>query len=345
MPQSDRVSMGDIAKRLGVSRATVSYALRGHPKISAARRAEVQALAAELGYRPDPAFAILGDKRWQDHPGRGSMLIAYIARQRKEWTTFQQACWDGARQRAHALGYDIRHIVMDDFGGPAATATVLARRGYSGVIIRRLIGPERFIGADWRPFSIVGCGLGHYHPPIHVVTPHHARNVEHCWQTLRAAGHQRIAVVLLEYSLLAELPELYLGAALRHQHSLPRRARIEPLLCRENDAQRCQAWLARVRPDAVIGSTDLVHRWLQHGGLSECSFISLERDLSAAGQRTAISGCDLRPHDMGAAAMDLLDISIRRNERGFPELCQHSQIEARWVTGDTVGPMTRTASR
>ncbi len=44
-----------IARRLKLSRATVSRALANHPALSADTRARVQALAAELGYRNTPA--------------------------------------------------------------------------------------------------------------------------------------------------------------------------------------------------------------------------------------------------------------------------------------------------
>ena len=60
-----RPTLQDIAKRAGVGKATVSLALRNDPKISAATRERVRAIAEELKYRPDPALRIAG--------GRGSI--------------------------------------------------------------------------------------------------------------------------------------------------------------------------------------------------------------------------------------------------------------------------------
>ncbi len=48
------VSIKDIASRAGTSNVTVSLALRDSPKISQARRAQIKALAKEMGYRVNP---------------------------------------------------------------------------------------------------------------------------------------------------------------------------------------------------------------------------------------------------------------------------------------------------
>lgn len=46
------VTSADVAARLGVSRSTVSLALSGSPRVSAAMRERVHVVSAEIGYRP-----------------------------------------------------------------------------------------------------------------------------------------------------------------------------------------------------------------------------------------------------------------------------------------------------
>lgn len=54
-----KVTLQDLASRLGVSRSTVSRALRSDPQIGAATQAKVQQLAHDLNYRPNAAAQAL----------------------------------------------------------------------------------------------------------------------------------------------------------------------------------------------------------------------------------------------------------------------------------------------
>lgn len=63
MKRSHHVTLEDIAKRLKVSRVTVSKALRGHPDISEETTRKIRALADELGYSPNIMARSLSSRR------------------------------------------------------------------------------------------------------------------------------------------------------------------------------------------------------------------------------------------------------------------------------------------
>ena len=60
---SKRATMADIAKRAGVSKVAVSYALNGQPGVSETTRRRVLELAAEMGWHPNSAARALSAAR------------------------------------------------------------------------------------------------------------------------------------------------------------------------------------------------------------------------------------------------------------------------------------------
>ncbi|WP_084958249.1 LacI family DNA-binding transcriptional regulator [Thermoactinospora rubra] len=58
-----RPTIADIARRAGVSKGAVSYALNGQPGVSEATRARIQAIAKEIGWRPNLAARSLSGAR------------------------------------------------------------------------------------------------------------------------------------------------------------------------------------------------------------------------------------------------------------------------------------------
>lgn len=63
MPGAGRVTIAGLAERLGLSKASVSYALNGQPGVSDETRGRVLALAEELGWRPSSSARALSRAR------------------------------------------------------------------------------------------------------------------------------------------------------------------------------------------------------------------------------------------------------------------------------------------
>ncbi len=57
------MNIGEIARRAGVSRSTVSYALSGKRPVSAATVRRINDVIAELGYRPNASARALAEGR------------------------------------------------------------------------------------------------------------------------------------------------------------------------------------------------------------------------------------------------------------------------------------------
>ena len=71
---SARVTMQDIAEKAGVTKATVSLALRKHSSISQSMQEKVAQLAEEMNYRPNP-FVVEKLKVFQDERGGNALRV------------------------------------------------------------------------------------------------------------------------------------------------------------------------------------------------------------------------------------------------------------------------------
>ena len=58
-----RPTIADIARRAGVSKGAVSYALNGQPGVSEATRQRIVAIAQEIGFNPNSAARALSGAR------------------------------------------------------------------------------------------------------------------------------------------------------------------------------------------------------------------------------------------------------------------------------------------
>lgn len=97
MAVKHRTSLKDLAKKLGVSIATVSRALRNSPEIGKEMQERVKALAIEMNYRPNPYARGLR----QDGPKVIGVVVPNIL------THYYAAMLDGIEQEASKNGYSV----------------------------------------------------------------------------------------------------------------------------------------------------------------------------------------------------------------------------------------------
>ncbi|CAM5568147.1 DNA-binding LacI/PurR family transcriptional regulator OS=Streptomyces violarus OX=67380 GN=FHS41_006547 PE=4 SV=1 [Streptomyces violarus] len=98
-------SITDVARAAGVSASTVSRALRGRPGVSEEVRAQITAVAAQLGYTASRSAASLASGRTFTI----GVVVPYVGR----W--FFGTVLDSAEQVFSAAGYD---VLLYNLGSP-----------------------------------------------------------------------------------------------------------------------------------------------------------------------------------------------------------------------------------
>lgn len=145
-------TLNDIAKELGVNKATVSKAISGKGNLSAETRARILAFIEECGYRPNAVAQSLAKNQTFNI---GLMMPDYVGVLDE---AFFRECLRGVCKIASNNGYDVL-MVMDSEKPVEHIARLIDNRKIDGVIAMRSLVSSPVVGflkAKQVPFVIIG---------------------------------------------------------------------------------------------------------------------------------------------------------------------------------------------
>jgi DNA-binding LacI/PurR family transcriptional regulator len=253
------LTMQDVARASGYSRAAVSMALRGDRSIPEATRERIREVAGKLGYRPSPLVAALMSRRRHGRAVSGAtMVIAYLTSHPPENPWRQQevyrSMFAGASARAAELGYRLEEFSLGAKGmTPGRLREILRTRQVHAVLVAPLPRGETRLDFDCSSFAVVGLGLSVQVPLIERISNHLFESAALAVARCAALGYRRIGFTV-SHETSHRLGHYWLAGyrfALE-QHGL--RARLPPLITDLTDelAPAMPAWLRAHRPDVVI---------------------------------------------------------------------------------------------
>ena len=336
-----RVSLRQIATRLGVSHVTVSIALRDSPRVSAALREKIKKTAEEMGYRPDPMLHALAAYRTGKSPPAIHSAIAWInAWQRPEelrgYREFD-LYWKGASKCAAKFGYRLEEFRIDKQMNPHRLHQIFQARNIRGI----LLPPHGPYQPDWKDFpweeySVARFGRSLKFPSAHLVTADQLTNTFVAVSKMRERGYRRIGLVTFETDLDPRGPHFTAGflsarELLGDAGSLPIFRIEEPAT--KDLGDRFHEWMKREKPDALLSTVE--HKiLLHHAGLR------VPEDIAVA--TTSIldggvdSGMDQNAEEIGRVGFLLLNSLINDGSRGIPTIFRQILVEGSWVDGTSL---------
>lgn len=341
---SKRVTLRDLAKKLGVSHTTVSLALRDHPAISPERRREIKRVAEQAGYQPDPLLSALSVYRLQNRPVNFHSTLAWVnhwrqpddLRRLKEFDAY----WQGSSRAAERLGYR-----LDDIRWPAELSAkrfeqILLTRGIQGVLIPPHPEMPDWGTFNWNKFSIIRLGLSVPTPDSHVVTSDHQRAVLMAFEKMSRYGYQRIGLVV-SGDFDRHLGGNYIGGfaaaqkLFKFRHILPPLLTDAPVYLKqpEKAKQLLRKWLAQHQPDAILSAVIQVPPMMRELGYR------IPEDIAVAGSSRDVpvdAGINQNPEDIGRIAVQMLVSQINLNERGVPSVPCRTLVESSWQDGQSL---------
>ena len=336
MPPKPDVTLLDIARSLGVSKAAVSLALAGKPGVSKETAARVQRAAKTMGYRPNPVqeelMALVRARRRSPSAETIAFINAFADPAILERTRGLKAFVSGTRQRARDYGYRMQ-VFQPRADGISAErlAVILKTRGIRGVILGPRWADEPEFLLPWNEFSCVLLGESRSVAPITRVCNHHAHTCALAFKEMASLGYKRIGLALarrfeaphdFDFNSGVEVARLHLGSEVL----------ISSFLHGEHNEETLLRWLWDDQIDALITLDDTNIKPMLHHGVKmgrPVGFAVLDADPKS----DELAGVCQYTEDISASAVDILRGLLHAGARGVLSHPRVILIEGTWHPG------------
>jgi LacI family transcriptional regulator len=344
------IHLSDIAKKVGVSKMTVSRVLREDPAVAEETRRKVLEAAAALGYTPNPKLARLmsemaASRRKPNVLGE----LAYITTDDSEfgWKHYyhQLACFEGAEAEAKAYGYNLFPVWAQSrrFSTKGRLTELLWSRGVDGVIVpplgRGMIG--KALDIDWDRFCCVQIGATLSEPKLNVVRHNHYEGMLKALREMETLGYRRIGLCFSDDSDLRSYHR-WASAYLYWRTMRGFSQRDLPTFhytTGDIDPRKLKNWIHDHGITGIVGMSPKPMQTCLEFGIKipeELGFSVLDHP----GQASAVAGIDQVARQIGSMAVDILVMAVRKGSRGVSPHPVQSIIEGKLIPGTTLRCLT-----
>lgn len=346
-----RPTIRSLAKLAGVSKATVSLALRDNPRIRQTERERIQKLAAEAGYEPNALMAqLLAQLRASQVPAYQNTLgLLYMTTAIAELnavTTFRE--WFAAcKARARQLGYGVDEFMLYESGMNAERLTkILDARNIRGLVVmgpfRQSVIPPGF-DAIWKRFVAVVIGMRPVRPALSCAANDQFSTAKQAMFALRELGYRRPGLCI-NPEVDAHVEDRFQAGFSIGQKNLPKNDRLPVFDFQPTARERFQRWVKIHRPDSIVTLHHEIKAWVEEMGLDvpgDVGLIHLDRVPELEGW----AGTRQNHESVGYAAIDLVVGQLHRNEIGIPPFQKCTFTSSTWIAGATVRKIDAPAKR
>jgi LacI family transcriptional regulator len=335
----------DVARAAGVSKSTVSRALRNDPLTAPSTRRKIQALARKMGYRPNMIFSIMGSGNRIADRGKNPLPVAYLYDSKNPLDlNYQAGDFHFLRESAHLYGYSLDPYNLNDVTSARSFEKQLYHRGYCGVIIGRLADDASLaFRLDLSRFTVIFNTNTSWKHKYHRVIGDVYFAIQMAWDKSLAAGYRRIGVAACRHQPSLPDDEIRVAATLQRQNRDAALVEpIPPFTGEPGDMASFREWVEIWRPDAVLGFHVGQFYMLRDMGWQipeEIGFAGLIIRVEDPWHH-GISGIRFQDCEVAETTISILDQEIRKRIQGIPEHVLSVHIEPEWIEGKTLPERT-----
>lgn len=352
-----KVNLKDIAKKVGVSTAAVSYALRGNPRISEEMRKKIVEAAQVLGYRQDAKISELMSymrvrKNVEIH---SAIAVLQAEKAPGEYVEgeYYQTLLHSIRKRAESLGYHVDILKTGDVGRKGTRLLeILENRSIHGLIVPWQSQEFNLPKLNLSSVAVVTVSGTPMNVKTHHVQTSFFQGMTVAIEKLWSLGFKRIGLALdNEYGKFER--DYWYGAFLQlmqqadpkdvipilYGNSLPSSSNTDKRLHRATQFSKedLLSWFKQHRPEVILGLALKPLQMLNEAGINVPKQVAYaDLHWRPAYKSMEISGVDQHTELIGTSSVEMLVSLIQNSHFGIPEHPHSLVIHSSWVDGDTI---------
>lgn len=334
-----------IAKEANVSQATVSLALRNHPRVSKETVRRIKEVAKRLNYTTNSYVSSLmshiqSGRGVQD---KGCLAIIADSDSMSSWLFHHTYMlqYKAIVRRSEELGFrpEVFFLRGRRMNGQEIDR-ILQTRGIRSLILAAPYASSLPpVGLDWSRYAAVTSGWSWKAPLVDRVASYHLQHVNDAFRGLASLGYRRIGMCLQDVATGVG-PSNFLAGYYINNHFVPQPQKIPLMVWKSGRSPHpyLQRWYKKWKPDAIICEHLYELEFFKELGYSipeQIGYACLNRPPDSD-----YTGVEEKNGVIGQTMVELVVAQTLRNEYGLPHDPKIVLIEGNWVSGNTTCAQT-----
>lgn len=302
-------------------------------------------MAEKMGYKPNLHASALAHRRAArvKRSNRESVAVLYFIEE--DYSGIKRNYDETMAIYVANLGLDFTCFNLQEYPNCAVLARVLKARGYSGILLDRIMTHYDFGGFPWADFSVVCAGRQFEERPFDMVRESVSDTLRNALKLVQSRGYKRPGVCLFKHPMDMPDDHARIGEVLFHYNYGDAKGMVPPFIDfphygekRSMYENRMLKWFAENQPDVVIGFAVSIFYNLIIAGWSpprDAGFLGLIVNPFDRWQANVSGYVDPARH-ITEVAMDRMSFLIRHGRTGIPEKKLELLLNAEWWEGTTL---------
>jgi len=336
---SKTISLADIAKAAGVTRATVSLALSNKPVVAEKTRLKVHRIAEELGYIGNASLKEAMTTIRQSGNVRKFHQLAFLQITPELNEAYQETLIN-AQHKAREMGCEVKNFILQEYQDDQKhLERAFEEDGVTGVIV--IGGGNTHLDINLQRYAFIKLtpGLEDQIQTYNVLV-NRDNAINYFLENALTKGFEKIAICSMPWMKQAGVVEKTKTSTIAYRHRNDRQIKILNYHFKDTSEESLRhfaLWMHQHDMQIILCFNDIVLEAIDRAGWNNPDDVSVAHINANLHKDQHFAGLDSRHAERAHIAVEHLILQLRRHEYGLPKSPYTIVLDHSWMDGKTLG--------